>query len=108
MGDTYSWNYSITRENGRFRDADLARILQNATEASAGAFKARGTPEVLRVVELLSIEQGRVWGVCTVSRHAPFCTFHRSQPYPAALVERVPQVHGIETWAPRFSLCTVM
>jgi hypothetical protein len=65
-GDTYAWNYSITREDGRFRDDDLARILQNATEAPAGAYKARGTPEVLRIVELLSIEQGRVWGACTV------------------------------------------
>jgi hypothetical protein len=72
VDDTYSRDYSINREKGRFSDADLARILQNATEASAGAFKARGTPEVLRVVELLSIEQGRAWGVCTVSRHVPF------------------------------------
>jgi prostaglandin-endoperoxide synthase 2 len=75
-GDTYSWNYSITRENGRFNDADLARILQNATEAPAGAFKARGTPEVLRIVEVLGIEQARAWGVCTVSPHASFCTLH--------------------------------
>jgi linoleate 10R-lipoxygenase len=65
--DTYAWNYSLTREHGRFRDEDLARILQNATEAPAGAYKARGTPEVLRIVELLSIEQGRAWGACTVS-----------------------------------------
>lgn len=75
-GDTYSWNYSITRKNGRFNDADLARILQNATEAPAGAFQARGTPEVLRMVEILGIEQGRAWGACTVSRDASFCTLH--------------------------------
>jgi hypothetical protein len=74
-GDTYAWIYSITREaDGRFSDADLAKILQDATHASAADFGARGTPEVLRVIELLSIEQGRKWGVCTVSilRFVPF------------------------------------
>ncbi|KAH9014942.1 hypothetical protein EDB84DRAFT_1635406 [Lactarius hengduanensis] len=45
--------------NGRFADADVARILQNATAAPAHAFVARGTPEVLHVVELLGTEQGR-------------------------------------------------
>ncbi len=65
-GDTHTWHHSLSRENGRFRDADLAKILQNATAAPASAFKARGTPEVLRVIEILSIEQGRKWGVCTV------------------------------------------
>ena len=58
--------HSLERTNGRFADADLARILQNATAAPARAFGARATPEVLRVVELLSIESGRKWGVCTV------------------------------------------
>jgi prostaglandin-endoperoxide synthase 2 len=52
--------------NGRFEDAELAKILQKATAAPAGAFKARGVPEVLRVIEILSIQQGRKWGVCTV------------------------------------------
>ena len=62
-----TWFHSIKRgDSGRFNDADLARILQNATAASASAFKACGTPEVLRVVELLSIEQARAWGTCTV------------------------------------------
>ncbi len=63
---TYSCPHSLQRTNGRFADADLARILQNATSAPACAFGARRTPEVLRVVELLSIEQGRKWGACTV------------------------------------------
>ena len=66
MEVTYAFPHSLKRTNGRFADADLARIIQNATAAPAGAFGARGTPEVLRVVELLSIEQGRAWGACTV------------------------------------------
>ena len=66
-GYTYVRLHRIKRdESGRFNDADIARILQDATEAPASAFKARGIPEVLRVVELLGIEQGRAWGTCTV------------------------------------------
>jgi linoleate 10R-lipoxygenase len=38
----------------------------DATEARASSFKARGTPEVLRFVEELSIEQAREWGTCSV------------------------------------------
>jgi linoleate 10R-lipoxygenase len=70
-GDVTQWTFGgLSRDSGRFRDADLARILQNATAAPASAFKARGTPEVLRIIEILSIEQGRKWGVCTV--RSPF------------------------------------
>lgn len=59
----------LTRDpkTGRFDDEQLATILQNATEAEAGAFRARGIPEVLRVVEVMGIEQARSWGTCTVS-----------------------------------------
>jgi hypothetical protein len=53
--------------NGSFASKDLAAILHNATEASASAFKARGIPEVLRVVEVMGIQQARSWGACTVS-----------------------------------------
>jgi len=52
--------------DGRFADQDLARVLQDATEQRAGAFRARGCPPVMRVVEILAIEQGRRWGACTV------------------------------------------
>jgi linoleate 10R-lipoxygenase len=53
-------------KDGRFNDRDLAEILQNATERPAGAFGARGVPEVLRVIEVLGIEQARSWGTCSV------------------------------------------
>ncbi|TDL18557.1 hypothetical protein BD410DRAFT_880000 [Rickenella mellea] len=48
---------------GRFADADLAAILQNAT---AGAFRARGIPAVLKVVEVMGIDQSRNWGACSL------------------------------------------
>lgn len=52
--------------DGRFSDDDLAGIIQDSTERRAGAFQARGTPRVLRIVEIMGIEQARSWGVCTV------------------------------------------
>ncbi len=47
---------------GPFADADLARILQGATDSRARAFGARGVPEALRIAELMAIEQSRKMG----------------------------------------------
>ncbi|KAF7351921.1 Heme peroxidase [Mycena venus] len=44
--------------DGKFSDDGLATILQDATESSAGAFRARGIPGVLRLVEMLGIYLG--------------------------------------------------
>ncbi|KAF7343790.1 Heme peroxidase [Mycena sanguinolenta] len=64
---------NLTRgADGRFADSDLARILQDATEAPAGAFRARGVPAVLRVMEILGITQARQWGVCTMNEFRAF------------------------------------
>ncbi|KII85619.1 hypothetical protein PLICRDRAFT_56845 [Plicaturopsis crispa FD-325 SS-3] len=72
--DVKTWTFSdLKRESdGRFKDGDLANILQNATEASAGAFKARGIPEALRVVEILGIMQARSWGTCSLNEFRKF------------------------------------
>lgn len=37
----------------KYDDEDLAEILQDATAAPAAAFKARGTPHVMRFVDAL-------------------------------------------------------
>lgn len=73
---------SLKRDaQGRFNDNDIANILQTATETPAGAYRARGHPAVLRAVEVMSIEQGRKWGVCTMNEFRqflglkPFATF---------------------------------
>ncbi len=59
--------YRLKRDkSNRFKDEDLANILHNATEAPAAAFKARGIPESLRVIEILGIEQSRAWRACSV------------------------------------------
>ena len=36
-------------------------------EQPAGAFKARGTPHVMRLHEIMGIEQNRAWGVCSLN-----------------------------------------
>lgn len=53
--------------DGRFKDEDLANILHDSTSRRAGAFKAKGIPEVLRVIEIMGIQQSRTWGTCSVS-----------------------------------------
>ncbi|KAG6830523.1 hypothetical protein H0H87_007821, partial [Tephrocybe sp. NHM501043] len=58
--------------DGKFNDDDLARILHDATEHPAGAFRGRGTPPVLRIVEIMGIEQSRAWGVCTMNEFRKF------------------------------------
>jgi len=72
--DVRKWTFGgLTRDsNGRFKDSDLASIIQNATEAPACAFKARGIPDALRVVELLGIEQARSWGASSLNEFRKF------------------------------------
>ncbi|TFK29651.1 heme peroxidase [Coprinopsis marcescibilis] len=58
--------------DGSFKDADLANVLHDATEHSAGAFRARGTPSVMRLNEVMGIEQSRKWGVCSLNEFRKF------------------------------------
>lgn len=61
-------SHSLTREkDGRFSDANIARVLQDATADRACAFRARGVPAAMRIVEILGMEQARAWGACSVS-----------------------------------------
>ncbi|KAF9466079.1 linoleate diol synthase [Collybia nuda] len=67
--DITHWTFGDLKRqaDGTFRDADLANILQNATEHPAGAFRARGTPASMRLHEIMGIEQNRRWGVCSLN-----------------------------------------
>ncbi|KAJ6476780.1 heme peroxidase [Mycena vitilis] len=58
--------------DGKFDDDALAKVLFDATESPAGAYRARGTPEVLRVIEIMGITQARQWGVCTMNEFRQF------------------------------------
>jgi hypothetical protein len=50
-----------------FKDSDIAKILMDATAHPAGAFKAHGTPSIMRTVEIMTIRMARRWGVCTLN-----------------------------------------
>ncbi|KAJ6544684.1 hypothetical protein DFH09DRAFT_1088549, partial [Mycena vulgaris] len=59
------------KPDGKFSDDDIAKVLLDATESPAGAYRARGTPGVLRVVEITGILQARH---STTSRSDPAIT----------------------------------
>ncbi|KIK63913.1 hypothetical protein GYMLUDRAFT_40125 [Collybiopsis luxurians FD-317 M1] len=74
LGDVRTWTFdNLKRDsNGKFSDADIANILQRSTSYRAGAFKARGIPDVLKVIEVLGIEQARGWGACSLNEFRKF------------------------------------
>lgn len=55
------------KETGLFDDKQLADILKDAMEVPAGAFGARRTPHVMRIIEMMSIQQNRDWGTCSLN-----------------------------------------
>ncbi|KAK7458169.1 hypothetical protein VKT23_010077 [Stygiomarasmius scandens] len=57
--------------DGRFSDDDLAKVLHDATERPACAF-GHGTPEVLKIIEVMGIQQARSWGVCSMNEFREF------------------------------------
>ncbi|KAG9025874.1 hypothetical protein FS837_004792 [Tulasnella sp. UAMH 9824] len=74
------------QEDGSFRDEDLAKILLDASESPASAFKARGTPHVMRIIEIMAIKQNRDWGTCSLNEFRkflglkPYSTFEEWNP----------------------------
>ncbi|KZO96936.1 heme peroxidase [Calocera viscosa TUFC12733] len=73
--DPRSWTLNGKQRDatsGKFADDDLAAILQDATENAAQAFRARGTPAVMRVIEMMGMREARNWGVCTLNEFRKF------------------------------------
>ncbi|KAF8519048.1 linoleate diol synthase [Hysterangium stoloniferum] len=62
----------------RFKDEDLARILKDSNSRPASAFKARGSPPVMRIIEIMGINQARTWGACSLN---DFRRFLQLKPY---------------------------
>ncbi|KAG6830533.1 hypothetical protein H0H92_000205 [Tricholoma furcatifolium] len=62
-------NFAGLRRNsdGRFKDEDLARVLQDATEQVAGAAGAQRVPPCYRPAELVCLERARQWKVGTLN-----------------------------------------
>lgn len=54
--------------DGRFSDVDLAELIKDCIEEPAHAFGAHGTPESLRIIEIMAQLQARnVFNVCTMN-----------------------------------------
>ncbi|TEB25040.1 heme peroxidase [Coprinellus micaceus] len=78
--DPKKWTFGGLKRgsNGSFSDDDLANILHNATEWRAGAFKARGIPAAMRIIEILGIQQARSWGTCSMNEFRKFVGLKRN------------------------------
>lgn len=58
--------------DGRFKQEDITRVLQDASEFSVGATGARRTPTSLSRAEVMMIERARQWGVCSLNDFRKF------------------------------------
>lgn len=77
------------KADGSYHEDDLVKILTESIEDVAGAFGARNVPHVLRLVEVLGIEQSRKWQVASLNEFReffglkPHATFEDINPDPA-------------------------
>ncbi|GAA5948461.1 hypothetical protein JCM3765_004890, partial [Sporobolomyces pararoseus] len=63
---------------GKFSDDDLVRVLTEATEEVAGAFKARGVPEAMRIIDIMGMDTARnEWACCTLNEFRSFLKLTR-------------------------------
>jgi len=74
--------------NGHFPDSDISKLLYRATEESAGFFRARGSPVVMKVIDEMGMTQARAWKSCTINELRkwlglePFKSFEDWNAYP--------------------------
>lgn len=62
-----TWGGLQRQPGGHFDDADLVRVLTEATEDTAASFGPRQVPVALRVIEIMDIQQARAWGVASLN-----------------------------------------
>ncbi|KAF5365312.1 hypothetical protein D9758_005455 [Tetrapyrgos nigripes] len=65
--------------DGKFSDDDLAKVLQDATESVACSYGAQGTPDALKVIEIMGIQQARQWGCCTMNEFRQWLGLKRKE-----------------------------
>ncbi|KAJ9649245.1 hypothetical protein H2199_000019 [Coniosporium tulheliwenetii] len=53
--------------NGTFKDEELVKILKESIEDCANSFGAQRVPKVLRLIEILGIEQARSWDLASLN-----------------------------------------
>ncbi|XPS69327.1 hypothetical protein M3J09_001604 [Ascochyta lentis] len=62
-----TWGGLQRQPGGAFKDADLVRVLTEATEDTAASFGPRQIPVALKVIEVMGIRQARAWGVASLN-----------------------------------------
>jgi len=60
------------KSSGAFDDADLVKIIADSTEDVACAFGPRQVPKIMKLVEVLGMEQARLWNVATLNEFRKF------------------------------------
>ncbi|GAA5936650.1 peroxidase/cytochrome P450 family protein [Sporobolomyces koalae] len=82
--DARTWTFGGLKRKGkngtgRFSDDEIARVLVDATEEVAGAFKARGVPQVMRIFDIMGMEVARnEWACASLNE---FRSFLKLDPY---------------------------
>lgn len=69
-GDPLKWEIPGLKRNPTthmFADDDLARVITEAIDAPAGAFRARGIPAVMKPIDVLGMMAARRYNVCTLN-----------------------------------------
>ena len=78
--------------DGMFADDDLAKILHDATEKVAGAYRARGTPAALRIIEIMGMVQARHWGACSMNEFRKFLGLKQFDSFEEWAGEKNPEI----------------
>ncbi|EGP87976.1 unnamed protein product [Zymoseptoria tritici ST99CH_1A5] len=58
--------------DGKFADADLARVLKECMDDTAGRFGPRHVPKSLRAIEMMGINRARQWNTASLNEFRKF------------------------------------
>jgi len=80
MNNVREWTFGgLERgKDGSFSSEGIAKLLIDATEDRAGAYGARRIPEVMKVIEVMGIQQARAWGSCSMNEFRQFFGLKRT------------------------------
>jgi Animal haem peroxidase len=81
---------------GTFNDEDLVHILAGSTKDVAGAFGPRNVPLVMRLIDIMGIEQARKWNVCTLNEFRKFFSLEPHRTF-ADITKNKDVAHTLET-----------
>ncbi|KAF2995005.1 hypothetical protein E8E14_001815 [Neopestalotiopsis sp. 37M] len=100
--DPGTWTFGGLKrgKDGSYSDADLVKIIKQATDNVAGSFGAKNTPVALKAIEILGIQQGRDWGMATLNEFRqffnlkPFTSFEEVNSTDSGVAEALEALYG--------------